>query len=361
MQRNESLGDREYFTTEENEENRERSVTTLEARAESHFDGVGGYNSFWYERATIGYDLRTSLITYPENGRIPPAVEGAFMQRGGVSEDFPSERPVRFVVGGIAKDGPEDRGLSERCIVGFNAGPPFMPSSYNNNVQLIQHQDHVVILTEMIHDARVVPLDRNHNLTDDIRLWAGDSRGYWDGDTLVVETKNFNGLTQSFISSPYGEIYDWLKLLDSGNKQGIINVEEVLKIQQKMSLKSHSGGNKVLIIWGAEKLNSQASNKLLKIIEEPPKNSYFILITEKSSSLLPTLISRCQRIKLAPIESQEITDALKQYDITTDKSKLVKFSKGSWRKILNNIFCNFFKFNKKFLILIFHFLFYLYF
>ena len=208
VQRNESLGDREYFTTEENEENRELSVSTFEARAESHFDGVGGYNSFWYERAAIGYDLRTSLITYPENGRIPPAVEGAFMQRGGVSEDFPSERPVRFVVGGIAKDGPEDRGVSERCIVGFNSGPPFMPSSYNNNVQLIQHQDHVVILTEMIHDARVVPLDRNHNLTDDIRLWSGDSRGYWDGDTLVVETKNFNGLTQSFISSPYGDSYN---------------------------------------------------------------------------------------------------------------------------------------------------------
>ena len=208
VQRNESLGDREYFTTEENEENRELSVSTFEARAESHFDGVGGYNSFWYERAAIGYDLRTSLITYPENGRIPPAVEGAFMQRGGVSEDFPSERPVRFVVGGIAKDGPEDRGLSERCIVGFNSGPPFMPSSYNNNVQLIQHQDHVVILTEMIHDARVVPLDRNHSLTDDIRLWSGDSRGYWDGDTLVVETKNFNGLTQSFISSPYGDSYN---------------------------------------------------------------------------------------------------------------------------------------------------------
>ena len=208
VQRNESLGDREYFTTEENEENRELSVSTFEARAESHFDGVGGYNSFWYERAAIGYDLRTSLITSPENGRIPPAVEGAFMQRGGVSEDFPSERPVRFVVGGIAKDGPEDRGLSERCIVGFNSGPPFMPSSYNNNVQLIQHQNHVVILTEMIHAARVVPLDRNHNLTDDIRLWSGDSRGYWDGDTLVVETKNFNGLTQSFISSPYGDSYN---------------------------------------------------------------------------------------------------------------------------------------------------------
>lgn len=205
VQRDERYGDREYFTPEENEENRERSIEGFEARAESHFDGVGGYNSFWYERATIGYDLRTSLITYPENGRIPEIAEGAFMQRGGVSQDFPGERPVRFVVGGISKDGPEDRGLSERCIAGFNAGPPFMPSSYNNNVQLIQHRDHVVIMTEMIHDARIVPLDSKHDLTNDIRLWSGDSRGYWDGNTLVVETKNFNGMTQSFIASPYGD------------------------------------------------------------------------------------------------------------------------------------------------------------
>ena len=205
VQRGEQYGNREYFTLEENEENRERSVSTFEARAESHFDGVGGYNSFWYERAAIGYDLRTSLITYPENGRIPEIVEGAFMQRGGVSEDYPSQRPVRFMgAGGISKDGPEDRGLSERCIAGFNAGPPFMPSAYNNNIQIFQHKDHIVIMTEMVHDARVVPLDENHDLHDDVRLWSGDSRGYWDGDTLVVETKNFSDMVQSFLASPYG-------------------------------------------------------------------------------------------------------------------------------------------------------------
>lgn len=200
VQRDESYGDQQHFTPEENEVNRDRSIESFEARAESHFDGVGGYNSFWYERATIGYDLRTSLIIYPENGRIPEIVEGTTMQLGGVSQDFPGERPVRFVVGGIAKDGPEDRGLSERCIAGFNAGPPFMPSSYNNNVQLIQHRDHIVIMTEMIHDARIVPLDRNQELSEDIRLWSGDSRGYWEGDTLVVETNNFNGMQTSFQS-----------------------------------------------------------------------------------------------------------------------------------------------------------------
>ena len=139
------------------------------------------------------------------------------------------------------------------------------------------------------------------------------------------------------ISSPYGDIYEWLKLLESGNKQGIINVEEVIKIQKKISLKSHSGGNKVLIIWGAEKLNLQASNKLLKIIEEPPEKSYFILVTEKSSVLLPTLISRCQKIKLPPIEVEEIEKALKKLNMNSNLSEIIKFSKGSWRKVLNDI------------------------
>ena len=148
---------------------------------------------------------------------------------------------------------------------------------------------------------------------------------------LLSSWRNF------IISSPYGDIYEWLKLLESGNKQGIINVEEVIKIQKKISLKSHSGGNKVLIIWGAEKLNLQASNKLLKIIEEPPEKSYFILVTEKSSVLLPTLISRCQKIKLPPIEVEEIEKALKKLNMNSNLSEIIKFSKGSWRKVLNDI------------------------
>ncbi len=148
---------------------------------------------------------------------------------------------------------------------------------------------------------------------------------------LLSSWRNF------IISSPYGDIYEWLKLLESGNKQGIINVEEVIKIQKKISLKSHSGGNKVLIIWGAEKLNLQASNKLLKIIEEPPEKSYFILVTEKSSVLLPTLISRCQKIKLPPIEVEEIEKALKKLNMNSNLTEIIKFSKGSWRKVLNDI------------------------
>ena len=110
------------------------------------------------------------------------------------------------VFGGIGKDGPEDRGLSERCLIGFNAGPPFTGGGYNANVQIFQNKDHAVIMTEMVHDARIVPLDERGALDNDIRQWSGDSRGYWEGDSLVVTTRNFTDLTPSF--SRFGNAKD---------------------------------------------------------------------------------------------------------------------------------------------------------
>jgi len=204
LQRPAQFADKAFLTQED--------IAAIAAQTEAGLEalnniGVGGYNTFWMENAGAG-DNRTSLITYPENGRLPETVEGVPVQIGGLGPDEPGTRPVRMTVGGIAKDGPEDRGTSERCIVGFNSGPPFMPNLYNNNVQLIQGEDHVVIMTEMIHDARIVPLDGRDHIDDSIRQWSGDSRGYWDGDTLVVETRNFNDLTQSF--SVFGSAYDKL-------------------------------------------------------------------------------------------------------------------------------------------------------
>jgi hypothetical protein len=191
----------------------EEEAAALAASSEARYeainnDGVGGYNTFWVESAGRGDNLRTSLITYPANGQLPRAVEGVAVQIGGLGPDFQGNRPVLTAVGGIGKDGPEDRGTSERCIQGFNAGPPFTPSMYNNNVQIFQNRDHVVLMTEMIHDARIVPLDGRPHVDDDLRLWSGDSRGYWDGDTLVVQTRNFNNLTQSF--SVFGNSHDKL-------------------------------------------------------------------------------------------------------------------------------------------------------
>jgi len=133
----------------------------------------------------------------PENGRLPSVRAGIYHQPGG-ERDVAGTRPVRFAVGGVGRAGPEDRGVSERCLVGFNNMPQLMPSVYNNNIQIVQNRDFVVILAEMVHDARMIPLRGDGRLSDDIGLWSGDSRGRWEGDTLVIETRNFNGLTQSF-------------------------------------------------------------------------------------------------------------------------------------------------------------------
>ncbi len=196
-------GDREFMNEEEVAELRARLAAADAASDQAvprpvSDEDPGGYNDFWVESAGITDRIRTSHIVYPTDGQMPATVEGVEIVFGGLGDDSPGQRPVRFVVGGIGKDGPEDRGLSERCIVGFNSGPPFMPSLYNNNVQIFQNKDTAVILTEMIHDARIVPIGERPPLDENIGLWSGDSRGYYEGDTLVVETRNFNGLTQSF-------------------------------------------------------------------------------------------------------------------------------------------------------------------
>lgn len=160
---------------------------------------VGGYNNYWFDRGAGVVDGgRTALIIDPPHGRLPDALPHVTRQ---ATEDGVSQRPVRFRVGGIASDGPEDRGLAERCLLGFNSGPPIVPAGYNQNMQIFQTPDHVVILNEMVHDARIVPLDGREQLPDHVRQWNGSSRGRWEGDTLVVETTNFTGMTSSFSPS----------------------------------------------------------------------------------------------------------------------------------------------------------------
>jgi hypothetical protein len=205
MQRLSRYGDRQFLTAEEIVQ-----ATAQRAARDASSDSalpIGGvdesYNDFWIENAGIGDTVRTSHIVYPTDGKLPDLVEGAVARQGVYGGDTTGEsRPVRISAGGIGTAGPEDRGLSERCLIGFNAGPPFVPSLYNNNVQIFQHRDHAVLMTEMVHDARVVTIsdsaDSQAALDDKLRLWSGDSRGYWDDNTLVVVTRNFNGLTQSF-------------------------------------------------------------------------------------------------------------------------------------------------------------------
>jgi hypothetical protein len=158
----------------------ESSVTRPEFQAAG--GAVGGYNYFWLDPGAhvmrVGGEPRTSILT-TLNGQFPARKDGA-----------PSRGFARRPAGVGAYDGYEMRSLGERCIISFgrNAGPPmFANGFYNNNYQIVQSPDHVMILVEMIHDARIIRLNAKHR-TDDVRPWFGDSIGHWDGNTLVVET-----------------------------------------------------------------------------------------------------------------------------------------------------------------------------
>ena len=142
------------------------------------------YNEFWRDRGNnLVADRRTSLIVDPPDGRIPPLTPEA-QKRVEETRTWMREH---------ATDGPEGRSLAERCLSWTTAGPPMVPGPYNNDTQIVQGPGYVVILNEMIHDVRMIPLDGRPHVSAEIREWMGDSRGHWDGNTLVVDTTNFNG------------------------------------------------------------------------------------------------------------------------------------------------------------------------
>jgi len=136
----------------------------------------GTYNLFWREPGKMS--TRTSLIVDPPDGRVPYQPQA--QNRGPEGRTFDSH---------------EDRPLSERCILWATAGPPMVPGPYNSNAQIVQTRDHVVILNEMIHEHRIVPLDGRPHLDGSIRQWLGDSVGRWEGEALVIETTNFTDRT----------------------------------------------------------------------------------------------------------------------------------------------------------------------
>ena len=177
LQRPERLGDKARYTEEEHAALAARSAEFRPFDAHPPAGSVGAYNQFWWDRGGPVDDRRTSLIVDPDNGRLPPLTSGATRQVGSTERHVPGPGPVRYRIGGISADGPEERGLSARCLLGYTVGPPLLPGGYNNNLQLFQSADHVVILTEMVHDARIVPLTRRPHVPEAVRLWNGDSRG----------------------------------------------------------------------------------------------------------------------------------------------------------------------------------------
>jgi hypothetical protein len=223
LERPEWFGGREFLSEEEIQQTQERRRLSRIRSAEreatisqqiistQNSRSVGAVNSFWMERNELRPNQRTSLIIYPENGRLPVLQDGLEIQHGDQSgiREIPGDRPVRYTHGGIGSDGPEDRGLSERCIV-FNSGPPILSGPYNNNLQIFQNKDHVVILLEMGFDARIVPIDKNVHIDNNITQWSGDSRGYFEGNSLIVETRNFTNKIASLglRDKAYGDAAD---------------------------------------------------------------------------------------------------------------------------------------------------------
>jgi hypothetical protein len=141
------------------------------------------YNEFWRDRGKVVSTMRTSLIVDPADGKVPPLTPEA-QKRNAARAEAARKQGGPF-------DGPENRSLQERCLSMPQAGPPMLPANYNSNYQIIQSPDDVVILVEMIHDARIIPLNGSPHLPQSVRQWLGDSRGHWEGNTLVVDTTNF--------------------------------------------------------------------------------------------------------------------------------------------------------------------------
>jgi hypothetical protein len=170
-------------------------------------DGSPGfYNNFWLDGGTktVGTH-RTSLVLDPPDGKVPPLTEAA-RRRAEERRAYQRDHPYDSWV---------DLGPSNRCIVGFNAGPPLSPGGYNQNMEVFQTQDYVALITEMVHTVRIVPLDGRPRLSESVLLWSGDARGHWEGDTLVIETANFNPERGWRGSSREMKLTERLKRLDA--------------------------------------------------------------------------------------------------------------------------------------------------
>jgi len=191
----------------------DRRGTTAEA------DRDHAYNSLFFDRGTelarVDGVKRTSLIIDPPDGRMPPLTPEARQRNAGMMRSFNNYDSVKT------------RPLSERCIIGFGStsGPPMMPVLYNNTYQIVQTPDHIMILVEMVHDARVIRLNSPHAPAS-VRQWFGDSIGHWEGDTLVVDTTNFSDRTRFRGSSENLHVVERFTRIDVGTILYRVTIED---------------------------------------------------------------------------------------------------------------------------------------
>ena len=179
---------KEFFTKEEAAEFEKRLAAEDAAQTEPgtiadvHYD----FTQFGLDTAQAPYasHLRTSLIFDPADGKLPPLTAAGQARAAARAEQ--AKRVGRW-------DSAQSNELDDRCMIFAGAGPPMLPQSYNSNYQIVQTSGYVMILFEMAHDVRIIPLDGRPHVPAAVQQWIGDSRGRWDGDTLVIETTNFNG------------------------------------------------------------------------------------------------------------------------------------------------------------------------
>ena len=192
LERPKELANKPFYTPEELKAYEDRAFARSIRDKTPAKGAVGTYNDFWWDGdSKRALNLRTSLVVDPPDGRVPPYTPEA-QRRIDAERAYSREHPA---------DGPEDRSLMERCLLFPTTGPPMLPSFYNGNqfgplttnYQILQVPGYVVLVLEIIHDARVIPLDGRPHLAQGLRQYLGDARGRWDGNTLVVETTNFNG------------------------------------------------------------------------------------------------------------------------------------------------------------------------
>jgi hypothetical protein len=185
LQRPANLKDKEFFTPAEAKAYVRQRLAAQSGdeniEADKASGNVGSYNDAWMDRGNdIVPTRRTSLIIEPKSGHVPPFTPEAQRQ---------FERDQAYAAAHPA-DSPEDRYLTERCIVFGGGAAPMLPEPYNNNYYIVQTPDYVTIMAEINHDVRIIPIDGRPHLPGNVTQWTGDSRGHWEGDTLVVETTN---------------------------------------------------------------------------------------------------------------------------------------------------------------------------
>ena len=209
MERPANLAGKEFFTEQEAAAWVKQQIEqgNMDRRDGPAQQDVGrAYNDFWWDRGTtIVKTKRTSLVIDPKDGKIPPVLPAA---RERQEEKLAANRGHEF-------DGPENRPLPERCLILQGAGPPITPTAYNNNVQITQGEGYVALLIEMGHEARIIPTDGRPHLPDSVRLWLGDSRGHWEGDSLVVETTNFSDHNPFHGSGPAMKLIERFRRVDA--------------------------------------------------------------------------------------------------------------------------------------------------